>query len=337
MRNFTFQKNAKTVMSILDEIKKPINEELEAFKPYFEKNMKSESRKLNLVVNYALRTKGKQLRPIIVFLCAKLTGKVSDATFTAASLIELLHTATLVHDDVVDESFYRRGLFSIFALYKAKIAVLLGDFFLAKGLLMSLENNGFDLLKIVSEAVKEMSEGELDQLEHARRMDITEESYYEVIRKKTATLIAACAATGAQSSGANTDIVQKMKVFGTKIGLAFQIKDDLFDYQKTGSIGKPKYNDIQERKLTLPVIYALENDKDGKKRTIKKIFRKKQKSKYDIAAIVDFVVKNGGVDYSIKKMEQLKSEALALLDDFPDSEAKNALTKLADYIINRNK
>ncbi len=324
-------------MSTLDEIKAPIAEELEKFKPYFEQQMKSDSRKLNLVVRYALKTKGKQMRPIIVFLCAKMLGTVNEKTLTAAALIELLHTATLVHDDVVDESFYRRGLFSIFALYKAKIAVLLGDFFLAKGLLMSLQNDDFNLLKTVSEAVKEMSEGELDQIDHARRMDITEESYYEVIRKKTATLIAACAATGAQSIGANPQTVETMKQFGTKIGLAFQIKDDLFDYQKTGAIGKPKYNDIQERKLTLPVIYALKTDKDGESRSIKKIFRKKRKSKDDIAKIVDFVIKNGGVEYSVKKMQQLKDEAVAMLAPLPDNEAKNALIKLSDYIINRNK
>ena len=222
-------------------------------------------------------------------------------------------------------------------MYKAKIAILLGDFFLAKGLLMSLENQEFILLKIVSEAVKEMAEGELDQLEHARRMDITEESYFEVIRKKTATLIAACAATGAQSAGANQETVDKMKLFGTKIGLAFQIKDDLFDYQKTGAIGKPKFNDIQERKLTLPVIYALQKDEDHQKRKIKRIFRKKQKSKEDTNTIVEYVLRNGGVDYSVKKMEELKAEALQILDTFPDSDAKAALIKLADYVINRNK
>ena len=324
-------------MSVLDEIKSPIDQELKAFKPYFEQNMKSDSLKLNLVVKYALKTKGKQLRPIIVFLCGKMTGQITQSTYTAAALIELLHTATLVHDDVVDESFYRRGLFSIFALYKAKIAILLGDFFLAKGLLMSLGNQEFALLKIVSEAVKEMAEGELDQLEHARRMDITEESYFEVIRKKTATLIAACAATGAQSAGADQDTVDKMKLFGTKIGLAFQIKDDLLDYQKTGAIGKPKFNDIQERKLTLPVIYALQKDEDHQKRKIKRIFRKKQKSKEDTKTIVEFVLRNGGVEYSVKKMEQLKNEALQILDTFPDSDAKASLIKLADYVINRNK
>lgn len=324
-------------MSVLDQIKSPIADELEEFKPFFERQMKSDSRKLNFVVNYALKTKGKQMRPIIVFLCAKMLGTVTPKTYTAAALIELLHTATLVHDDVVDESFYRRGLFSIFALYKAKIAVLLGDFFLAKGLLMSLQNDDFDLLQIVSEAVKEMSEGELDQLEHARRMDITEESYYEVIRKKTATLIAACAATGAKSIGADSETVATMKEFGTKIGLAFQIKDDLFDYQKTGSIGKPKYNDIQERKLTLPVIHALEIDKDNQRRTIKRIFRKKKKSKEDIATIVDFVIKNGGVEYSVNKMKQLRDEALQVIAKFPDNDAKKSLAQLADFIINRNK
>ncbi|MCQ2973701.1 MAG: polyprenyl synthetase family protein [Bacteroidales bacterium] len=324
-------------MSVIDEIKAPISEELQQFKPYFEQKMLSNSRKLNFVVKYALKTKGKQMRPMIVFLSAKLLGNITQSTYTASALIELLHTATLVHDDVVDESFYRRGLFSIFALFKAKIAVLLGDFFLAKGLLLSLENNEYELLKIVSEAVKEMSEGELDQLEHARQLDTTEEDYFEVIRKKTATLISACSATGAYSAGANPEQMSIMKEFGTKLGIAFQIKDDLFDYQKTGLIGKPKFNDIQERKLTLPVIFALKNGSINESFSIRKIFKKKLKSKSDIHNIVDFVFKNGGVEYSVNKMNSLKDEAIALLNNFPDSDAKTALIKLAEYVVNRDK
>ena len=239
-------------MSVINKIKKPIEEELKRFEPYFKNIMHSQSRLLNFVINYSLKTKGKQMRPMLVFLTCKLTGKISDSTMTAAALIELLHTATLIHDDVVDESFYRRGFFSIFALWKAKIAVLTGDYFLAQGLLLSLKNNETEILRIVSDAVREMSEGELQQLEKANMMNITEEDYYVIIRKKTGALISACCQAGAYSSGASEEDVDRMKKFGELIGTAFQIKDDLFDYQETGLIGKPKYNDIQERKLTLP-------------------------------------------------------------------------------------
>ena len=236
--------------------------------------MRSKTRLLNFVINYSLKTKGKQLRPMLVFLSCKLLGKTSETTMVAASLIELLHTATLIHDDVVDESFYRRGFFSIFALWKAKIAVLTGDYFLAQGLLLSLEKNQTEILRIVSSAVKEMSEGELEQLEKADRLNITEEDYYMIIRKKTGALISACCEAGAFSSGAKKEDVEKLKQFGMLIGTAFQIKDDLFDYQKTGLIGKPKYNDIQERKMTLPVIYSFSNSALSERSNIRRIFKK---------------------------------------------------------------
>lgn len=324
-------------MSIIDQIKLPIKDELEKFSPYFKNQLHSENRLLNFAINYSLRTKGKQMRPMLVFLCCKVLGNTSESTMVAASLIELLHSATLIHDDVIDESFYRRGFFSIFALWKAKIAILLGDYFLAQGLLMSLKYKKYEVLDIVSQAVRDMSEGELEQLEKANRLNITEESYYVIIRKKTGALISVCCEAGAFSSGASAEDVALMKKFGTLIGMAFQIKDDLFDYQKTGFIGKPKYNDIQERKLTLPVIYAVNQaDIVDRKRILRK-FRKRSKSASDIQTIVDFVKNNGGVEYACKKMNDLHDEAVGLLSKFPDSQAKQSLILLADYIVQRDK
>ncbi len=324
-------------MSVIDQIKAPIRDEMQRFAPYFENVMRSKSRLLNFVINYSLKTKGKQMRPMLVFLCSKVAGGFSDSTMVAAALIELLHTATLIHDDVVDESFYRRGFFSIFALWKAKVAVLTGDYFLSRGLLLSLDTNNTDILKIVSEAVRDMSEGELEQLEKANRLNIDEESYYEIIRKKTGALISACCEAGAHSSGASADTVRIFKEFGMLIGMAFQIKDDLFDYQKTGIIGKPKYNDIQERKLTLPVIYSVFNSSFMDRKAIYSLFRKKSKTKDDIAKIVDFVKSTGGVDYAVNKMNELKNKAVSLLKDFPDTEAKRSLLLLADYVVSRDK
>ena len=255
----------------------------------------------------------------------------------AASLIELLHTATLVHDDVVDESFYRRGFFSIFALWKAKIAVLTGDYFLAQGLLLCLKKNQTEVLKIVSNAVKEMSEGELEQLEKANRLNITEEDYYTIIRKKTGALISACCEAGAFSSGASVEDVEVLREFGLLIGTAFQIKDDLFDYQKTGLIGKPKYNDIQEIKMTLPVIYSFSKASLTERKKITSIFRKRSKSHEDIEKIVEFVKKTGGIDYANDMMYSFHNQAVKLLEKFPNSEAKTSLLLLADYIVKRDK
>ena len=310
---------------------------MERFGPYFRDTMRSGSRMLDFVIRYLLKAKGKQMRPMLVFLSCKVAGGVTDSTMVAASLIELLHTATLVHDDVVDESFYRRGFFSIFALWKAKTAVLTGDYLLARGLLHSLETNQTGILKIVSQAVRDMSEGELEQLDKANRLNINEESYYNIIRKKTGALISACCEAGAFSSGANEEAVAKMKEFGMLIGMAFQIKDDLFDYQKTGLIGKPKYNDIQERKLTLPVIHAVGEASFIEQKKAMSIFGKKSKSNDDIQKIVDLVHQYDGVGYAVKKMEEFKDKAIALLDFFPDSEAKKSLIMLADYVVNRDK
>lgn len=323
--------------SILDRIKSPIENELKEFGPYFKELMHSKTRLLNFIISYSLKTKGKQMRPMLVFLSCKMLGKVSESTMVAASLIELLHTATLIHDDVVDESFYRRGFFSIFALWKAKIAVLTGDYFLAQGLLLSLKKNQTEVLKIVSNAVKEMSEGELEQLEKANRLNITEEDYYTIIRKKTGALISACCEAGAFSSGASEEDVEVLKQFGLLIGTAFQIKDDLFDYQKTGLIGKPKYNDIQERKMTLPVIYSFSKASLTERKKITSIFRKRSKSREDIEKIVEFVKKTGGIDYANDKMYSFHNQAVKLLKKFPDSEAKTSLLLLADYIVKRDK
>lgn len=324
-------------MSAIDQIKAPIKEEMERFGPYFRETMRSGSRMLDFVIRYLLKAKGKQMRPMLVFLSCKVSGSVTDSTMVAASLIELLHTATLVHDDVVDESFYRRGFFSIFALWKAKTAVLTGDYLLARGLLHSLETNQTGILRIVSQAVKDMSEGELEQLDKANRLNIDEDSYYNIIRKKTGALISACCEAGAFSSGADEEAVAKMKEFGMLIGMAFQIKDDLFDYQQTGIIGKPKYNDIQERKLTLPVIHAVGNATFIERKNTMRIFGKKSKSSSDIMKIVDLVHQYDGVGYAVKKMEELKNQAVALLDYFPDSEAKKSLIMLAEYVVNRDK
>lgn len=324
-------------MAVIDQIKAPISDEMKRFVPYFRNVMRSESRLLDSVIQYSLKTKGKQMRPMLVFLCAKVAGVFSDSTMVAASLIELLHTATLIHDDVVDESFYRRGFLSVFAIWKAKVAVLVGDYFLAQGLLHSLGANQTDILRIVSEAVRDMSEGELEQMEHANKLNITEDSYYQIIRKKTGALISACCEAGAHSSGADDDTVKLFKEFGMLIGMAFQIKDDLFDYQQTGLIGKPKYNDIQERKLTLPVIYSVYNSNFVDRKAILRLFRKKSKNSDDIQRIVDFVKQSGGVKYAVDKMNELKDKAISLLDKFPDSEARKSLILLAEYVVNRDK
>jgi octaprenyl-diphosphate synthase len=324
-------------MSETDFIKAPIKEEMSRFEDVFKASMKSEISLLNIVTNYILRRKGKQMRPMFVFLSAKLNGQVQEATYSAASLIELLHTASLVHDDVVDESYERRGFFSINALWKNKIAVLLGDYLLAKGLLLSVQSKTYDLLEIVSEAVREMSEGELSQMQLSRTMKITREEYFEVIRKKTAALIAACTASGARSVGCNEETVAKMKLFGEYVGIAFQIKDDLFDYQPKGLIGKPTANDIKEKKLTLPLIYALENSTSKEKKEIIHIIRKHNKNSEKVKIVIDFVNKKEGLLYAEKIMQEYKQKALDILSDYEDNEVKKALIGLVNYTIERNK
>ena len=324
-------------MSAIKEIKAPIETEMKRFTGYFNTTMKSKVSLLNIITKYILRRKGKQMRPMFVFLSAKLSGEINESSFNAASLIELLHTATLVHDDVVDESYERRGFFSINALWKSKVAVLLGDYLLAKGLLLAVENKEYDLLEIVSDAVKEMSEGELLQIQKSRKLNISEDEYFEVIRKKTAALIAACCASGAKSVTDDPDIISKMKQFGEFIGMAFQIKDDLFDYEKKGSLGKPTGNDIKEKKLTLPLIYALKNSGAGQKATILRLIKHHNKNSQKVRDVIRFVKEKGGIEYSVQKMNEYKDRALDILNEFPENEARLSLKKLALYTASRDK
>lgn len=323
-------------MAILDTIKAPIKEEMSLFEANFKSSMKSKVSLLNIITNYILRSKGKQMRPMFVFLTAKLNGNISEATYTAASLIELSHTASLIHDDVVDESYERRGFFSINSLWKSKIAVLMGDYLLAKGLLIAVDHKAYDLLEIVSEAVREMSEGELLQIQRSRSFNTTKEQYFEIIRMKTAALIAACTAGGAKSAGCDTDTVAKMKLFGQHIGVAFQIKDDLFDYQSKGIIGKPVGNDIKNKKLTLPLIYSLEKSTPSERKDILRSINKYKKDSKNIEKILEFVVTKGGVDYATQSMYDYKDKAVALLADYPDSDAKTSLIALVNYTIERS-
>lgn len=318
-------------------IRAVIEPEMKQFEPFFKKAVKSKVPLLDIIMNYIIRRKGKQMRPMFVFLTAKMLGDVNKSTYTAATLIELLHTSSLVHDDVVDEADIRRGFFSINALWRSKIAVLVGDFLLSKGLLISVENKEYELLEIVSEAVKDMVEGELQQIEKSRKLDITEETYFEIIYKKTASLIASCAATGAKSVQADDETVNDMKLFGKYAGIAFQIKDDLFDYQKTNITGKPTGNDIKEKKMTLPLIYALQNSETSEKRKIMKIIRHYNSNAGKVKDILNFVKEKGGLEYSRKKMLEYKEKAIAILEKYPDNDAKPALIDLVNYIVIRKK
>lgn len=324
-------------MAILEEIRRPVSEEMKLFEGIFRSSMKSKSSLLDLVINYIIRKKGKQIRPLFVFLTAKMLGGVNESTYRAASLIELLHTASLIHDDVVDESYERRGSFSINALWKSKVAVLVGDYFLARGMLLAVDNNEFDILRIVSEAVREMSEGELLQIQKSRKLNITKEEYFNIIRKKTATLFGACTAAGAHSSGADFQTVNLLKSFGENVGIAFQIKDDLFDYQKKGIIGKPTGNDLKEKKFTLPLIHALENGYEGDRSHIIRIIKSHYISSKKIQEIIDYVVEKKGIEYSVSKMNDYKNEALNLLMTYPDNDAKRSLINLVEYVISRDK
>jgi octaprenyl-diphosphate synthase len=324
-------------MATTDFIKAPIREEMAKFEDVFKASMKSKVPLLNIITNYILRRKGKQMRPMFVFLSAKLNGEVNSSTYTAASLIELLHTASLIHDDVVDESYERRGFFSINALWKNKITVLMGDYLLARGLLLAVQDKAYDLLEIVSEAVREMSEGELQQIQLSRTMKINREQYFEIIRKKTAALISACTASGAKSVGCDTETVAKMKLFGEYVGIAFQIKDDLFDYKPQGLIGKPTANDIKEKKLTLPLIYALENSTDKERKYILKTIRRHNKNAEKVKTVIEFVDQKGGLTFSEQTMYEYKQKAIDLLNSYPSSEIKDALIGLVNYTIERNK
>jgi octaprenyl-diphosphate synthase len=299
--------------------------------------MHSEIPLLNIILNYILRRKGKQMRPLLVFLTARLNGNIAEPTFVAATFIELLHTASLVHDDVVDDAHERRGALSINALWNSKIAVLVGDYMLSKGMLISVEKNRFDMLEIVSEAVKSMSEGELLQLQKARKLNITENDYFKIIISKTAALLSACTACGARSVTDDPDIIQLMKDFGENIGIAFQIRDDLLDYAGTGLTGKTVGNDIKEKKITLPLIHALEQSATLKKRHILSIVKNKRKTKAEISEVISFVSDYGGMEYAELKMNQYRDKALAILDSYPDSDVKNSLKEFVQYTTSRKK
>jgi len=324
-------------MSKLEEIKNPVRLEMKEFDKRFKAAISSNIPLLNVVTRYVLRRKGKQMRPLFVFLSSKLTGEITESTYTAASLIELMHTATLVHDDVVDESNERRGVFSINAIWKSKVAVLLGDYLLARGLLLAVEKKDYDLLEIVSNASKEMSEGELVQIQKSRSLNIDTETYYEVIRKKTASLIAACTASGASSSGADQDVIDLVYEMGINIGMAFQIKDDLFDYQPHGLIGKPTGNDIKEKKFTLPLIYALNQAEAGKRRSLIRKIKNGNRSQKVVNEVVRFVNEMEGIAFAVEKMQDFKSSALEILYTFPDSPSRTSLRDLVEFTVSRNK
>ncbi|WP_339884392.1 polyprenyl synthetase family protein [Polaribacter vadi] len=323
-------------MNQVELIKLPIKTEMELFEKKFKDSMLSKVPLLNRITYYIVRRKGKQMRPMFVFLVAKMVsnGGFDERTYRGASVVELIHTATLVHDDVVDDSNRRRGFFSINALWKNKIAVLVGDFLLSKGLLLSIDNEDFDLLKLISIAVREMSEGELLQIEKARKLDITEDIYFDIIRQKTATLIAACCGIGAASVGANQETVQQMRKFGEYIGIAFQIKDDLFDYTDE-KIGKPTGIDIKEQKMTLPLIYTLNNCSKKEKAWIINSIKKYNKDKVRVKEVIAFVKNNGGIEYTISQMNDYKSKALSILNNYPDSPYKASLLKMIDYVVER--
>ncbi len=320
----------------LKEIKTPIASEMVDFEKKFRASMKSKVLLIDKIMTYIVKRKGKQMRPMFVFLSAGTCGAINEATYRGASLIELLHTATLVHDDVVDDSNYRRGFFSINALWKNKIAVLVGDYLLSRGLLLSVDHGDYELLKIVSSAVREMSEGELLQLEKARQLDINEEVYYEIIRQKTASLIASCCAVGASSSGHENGTIEKMRLFGEKVGMAFQIKDDLFDYGES-EIGKPLGIDIKEKKMTLPLIHALNNASWMEKRKITNIVKNHSEKPKKVAEVIAFVKESGGLEYATKVMQRYYDEAMDTLSTFEDSQYKTSLSQLVQFTIERNK
>ncbi len=311
-----------------------IEDELKIFETKFKQAVSSKVPMLDRIMRYIVKRKGKQLRPMFVFLSARLCGSVNDSTYRAASLVELLHTATLVHDDVVDDSLERRGFFSVYALWKNKVSVLVGDYLLAKGLLLSLDNNDFRILQILSEAVRQMSEGELLQMEKSRSLNLSEEVYFEIIKSKTASLLSAACAAGALSASGDEELALKMKEFGEKVGIAFQIKDDLFDYAQA-NIGKPTGNDIKEKKLTLPLIYTLNNVDKATRRKIIYIVKNKNTDKKQIAFVLRTVAETGGIEYTTQKMEQYKTDALKILNTFPASEIKTGFEQLVNYVTER--
>lgn len=324
-------------MSKLEKIKEPVAQELKEFEHFFKEATRSDVKLLNLIVNYLIRTKGKQIRPLFVFLSAKMHGEINRSTYVAATSIELLHSATLVHDDVIDESFERRGKLSINALWKNKIAVLIGDFLLSKGLLITTKEKEYRVLDIMSEAVRETIEGELLQSEKSRKLDIDERSYFEIISKKTASLIGTSLAVGAHSAIKDDVVVEEMRQIGLLAGLAFQIRDDIFDYQDKGIIGKPTGNDIKEKKITLPLIHVLNNASNKEKRKILRIVKRKNLRKEKVNELIDLVVERGGLEYASERMNFYCDEAIRRLEVFPKNEASEALAKLFRYVITRKR
>jgi len=324
-------------MSALTGIKRPVEIEMAEFEKYFSRTMHSDIPLLNIILNYILRRKGKQMRPLLVFLTARLNGEIAESTYIAATCIELLHTASLVHDDVVDDAHERRGSLSINALWNSKIAVLLGDYLLSSGMHICVEKSRYDMLEIISEAVKSMSEGELLQLQKARKLNIKEEDYYKIIISKTAALLSACTACGARSVTEDAETIQVMKDFGENIGIAFQIRDDILDYEGTGLTGKAVGNDIKEKKITLPLIHALEQAENSKRRHILNIVKSKKKSRSEINEVINFVTDYGGLDYSELKMNQYRDKALAILDSYGESEVKESLREFVHYTTSRKK
>ena len=323
-------------MKEIEKIKFSIKKEMELFEGKFLKSMNSNVPLLNRITHYVVNRKGKQMRPMFVFLTAKMltNGKIDDKVYRAASVIELIHTATLVHDDIVDSSNMRRGFFSLNALWKNKIAVLVGDFLLSKGMLLCIDNDDFDLLKLISKSVKDMSQGELLQIEKARRLDIDEKIYFEIIRKKTASLISSCCALGASASGVSKDKINQLADFGEKIGIAFQLKDDLFDYGNK-KIGKPIGIDLKEKKLTLPIIHVLNKSSKSKKRWLINCIKNHNNDKKVVKEVIEFVKESGGIDYTISKLKLFQKQALDSLSGFNDNRYKKSLIQLVNYVIKR--
>jgi octaprenyl-diphosphate synthase len=324
-------------MSTLARIKSPIEQELKDFEPYFKKSLQSDVPLLGTVLNFLYRTKGKQLRPMFVFLSAKLHGETNEFSQLAACSVELLHTATLVHDDVVDESYERRGTFSVNALWRNKLAVLVGDYILAKGLLLQLENKKYNFLHLISKAVQDMSEGEILQVKKSRKLDIDDETYFEIIRKKTASLIATSMAIGAASVKDDQELLDKLYSIGQDAGIAFQIKDDIFDYQDKGLIGKPTGNDIKEKKITLPLLYVLKNSNVSERRRILRLIKHKNKNSAVVKELIQLVTEKGGLEYATTKMNEFKDKAINALMEFDDCEARASLIELMNYITTRKK
>jgi len=324
-------------MSTINKIKAPIEKDLQEFEPYFKKSLQSDVPLLTTILNFLYRTKGKQLRPMFVFLSAKLFGETNETSLLAACSVELLHTATLVHDDVVDESYERRGSFSVKALWKNKLAVLVGDYILAKGLLMQLENKKYNFLHLISRAVQDMSEGEILQMKKSRKLDIDDDTYFEIIRKKTASLIATSMAIGTASTNEDEETVEKMYRIGQDVGIAFQIKDDIFDYQSKGLIGKPIGNDIKEKKITLPLLHILNTAEKSERKRILHLIKRKNKDTKVVKELIQLVIDRGGLEYAEIRMNEFKTKAIEALQEFPDCEARESLIELMEYITTRKK